>query len=85
MQDWKARVVDRLCCPLPRGARVHQIFDVLIVLISFNHPNHIWQHFLIISENSFFHEVKRDGITSFHGIHVVKFFKRMYNFRVIYC
>ena len=26
-------------------------------------------HFLLISENEFFHEIKRDGITSFHGIH----------------
>ena len=27
-------------------------------------------HFLIISENKFFHEIKRDRITSLHGIHV---------------
>ena len=26
-------------------------------------------HFLLISENPFFCEIKRDGITSFHGIH----------------
>ena len=26
-------------------------------------------HFLAISENEFFHEIKRDGITSLHGIH----------------
>ena len=26
-------------------------------------------YFLLISENEFFHEVKRDGITSLHGIH----------------
>ena len=26
--------------------------------------------FLSISENEFFHEIKRDGITSLHGIHV---------------
>ena len=28
-------------------------------------------HFLLISENLFFHDIKRDGITSLHGIHVV--------------
>ena len=27
-------------------------------------------HFLLISENEFFLEIKRDGITSLHGIHV---------------
>ena len=26
-------------------------------------------HFLLISENWVFHEIKRDGITSLHGIH----------------
>ena len=26
-------------------------------------------HFLLISENEFTHEMKRDGITSLHGIH----------------
>ena len=26
-------------------------------------------HFLLISENEFFQEIKRDGITIFHGIH----------------
>ena len=26
--------------------------------------------FLLISENELFREIKRDGITSFHGIHV---------------
>ena len=26
-------------------------------------------HFLLISENNFFHEMKCDGRTSFHGIH----------------
>ena len=26
-------------------------------------------HFLLISENELFHEIKRDGITSLHGIH----------------
>ena len=25
-------------------------------------------HFLLISEKDFFHETKRDGVTSFHGI-----------------
>ena len=30
-------------------------------------------HFLLISENNFFHEIKRDGITSMHGIHVIVF------------
>ena len=28
-------------------------------------------HFLLISENLFFHDIKRDGITSLHGIHVL--------------
>ena len=27
-------------------------------------------HFLLISENEFFHKIKRDGITILHGIHV---------------
>ena len=27
-------------------------------------------HILLISEKEFFHEIKRDGITSLHGIHV---------------
>ena len=27
-------------------------------------------HFLLISENLFFHDIKRDRITSLHGIHV---------------
>ena len=27
-------------------------------------------HFLLISENEIFHEIKHDGITSLHGIHV---------------
>ena len=27
-------------------------------------------HVLLISENEFTHEIKRDGITRFHGIHV---------------
>ena len=27
-------------------------------------------HFLLISENEFFHEIKLDGITSLHVIHV---------------
>ena len=26
-------------------------------------------HFLLITENEFTHEIKRDGITSLHGIH----------------
>ena len=26
-------------------------------------------HFLLISANEFFHEIKRDGITTLHGIH----------------
>ena len=26
-------------------------------------------HFLLISEHWFFHEIKRDGMTSLHGIH----------------
>ena len=26
-------------------------------------------HILLISEKEFFHEIKRDGITSLHGIH----------------
>merc|ERR1719498_870629 len=30
-------------------------------------------HFLLISENEFFHEMKCDGITSFHGIHAHMF------------
>ena len=28
-------------------------------------------HFLLISENECFHEIKNDGITSLHGIYVV--------------
>ena len=28
------------------------------------------KYFLLLSENEFTHEMKRDGITSFHGIHV---------------
>ena len=28
-------------------------------------------HFMLISENELFHEIKRDGITSLHGIQVV--------------
>ena len=28
-------------------------------------------HFLLTSENEFFCEIKRDGITSLHGIHVL--------------
>ena len=45
-----------------------------------NRLNHFWQiifgkvHFLLISENEFFHEINvtelRDGITGLHGIHV---------------
>ena len=36
-----------------------------------NHPNHIWQNFASCQyqKMSFFHEIKRDGITSLHGIH----------------
>ena len=30
----------------------------------------IFVHFLSISENEFFYEIKRDGITSLHGIHI---------------
>ena len=29
------------------------------------------KHFLLISENVFFRDKKRDGITSLHGIHVI--------------
>ena len=29
-------------------------------------------HFLLISENDFFHRIKRDGITSLHGIYDVQ-------------
>ena len=28
-------------------------------------------HFLLTSENEIVNEIKRDGITSFHGIHVM--------------
>ena len=40
-----------------------------------NRPDHIWKiHFLLISENEFFHEINvtelHDVITSLHGIHV---------------
>ena len=34
-------------------------------------------HFLLISENEFTHEIKRDGITSFHGIQVTLFSKTL--------
>ena len=30
-------------------------------------------HFPLISENEFTHEIKRDGMTSFHGFHVLLF------------
>ena len=32
--------------------------------------------FLLISENEFFHEIKCDGITSLHGIHVLQFYMK---------
>ena len=45
MQDRGARVGDCPCCPLPRGARVYQIFYVLIVLIlTKNYNNRTWQN-----------------------------------------
>ena len=35
-----------------------------------NHPDHIWQNVLPDNIRKLvFHEVKRDGITSLHGIH----------------
>ena len=37
-------------------------------------------HFLLISENEIFHEIKRDGITSLHGIHVIISFWYYKNF-----
>ena len=33
-------------------------------------------HFLLISENGFFHEIKRDGITSFPGIHEIQLYNK---------
>ena len=32
-------------------------------------------HFLLISANEFFPEIKRDGITSLHGIHDVQIYR----------
>ena len=32
-------------------------------------------HFLLTSKNEFFHEIKRNGITSLHGIHEMLFIK----------
>ena len=34
------------------------------------------KHFLLISENEICHEIKHDGITSFHGLHAEDVFRK---------
>ena len=45
--------------------------DMIPALIRFDK-----MHFLLTSENEYFHEIERDGITSFPGIHVWRLFAR---------
>ena len=42
-------------------------------------------HFLSLSENEFFHDIKRDGITSLHGIHaLISWVLMRYGYRGLY-
>ena len=52
MQDRGARVGDCPCLPLPRGARVYQIFYVSIVLIlAKNYNNRTWQNAFFLHDS----------------------------------
>ena len=46
------------------GSSFYEIFTAPIIFGK--------MHFLLILENEFFHEIKSDGITSLHGIHVIQ-------------